>query len=132
MKLLIFAGESCCWAKKELLSPTIDAKLMRFKIGYWFCTVFNIRWKSAANADPNIPSKKPKDCSGVKSIEYVFENFLPKDHDEFNSLHYFFYNLGTLDELLRQAGMVITESKRIHYTKRNLIRLIVVAEREGP
>lgn len=50
-------------------------------------------------------------------------DYLPKDHDEFNSLHLFFFTISTLDRILRKAGFNPYLIERLHYKDRNLSRI---------
>lgn len=54
--------------------------------------------------------------------------YLSKNHDEFNSLHMFFYDLGTLHNMLQQTGYEIYAARQIRYKERNLTRLLVAAK----
>jgi len=58
-------------------------------------------------------------------------SYLPKWHDEFNSLHYFFYNVSTMYKLLKLAGFDITDAHRVFHQSRKLTRLMIVAKRGG-
>ena len=51
---------------------------------------------------------------------------LPKDHDEFNSLHLSFFSVQSLDKLLREAGLNPYLFERIEYKDRGLKRIRVM------
>ena len=53
---------------------------------------------------------------------------LPKDHDEFNSTHLWFFNVSTLDRLCRDAGWQPYKIERVHYPERNLSRIRLLAQ----
>jgi SAM-dependent methyltransferase len=57
------------------------------------------------------------------SIEF---GLLPKEHDEFNSLHLFFFSVSSLDKLLRKAGFNPYLFERVTYKERNLSRIRVL------
>lgn len=59
---------------------------------------------------------------------YEFD-YLDKDHDEFNSLHLFFFNVSTLDRILRKAGFVLQIMQKIKYKGRNLSRIMMLCRR---
>ena len=48
---------------------------------------------------------------------------LPKEHDEFNSLHLWFFNVATLDRVVRQARFKPYLVERIYYPERKLSRI---------
>ena len=49
--------------------------------------------------------------------------YLPKEHDEFNSLHLWFFNVATLDRVVRQARFKPYLVERIYYPERKLSRI---------
>jgi len=51
---------------------------------------------------------------------------LDKEHDEFNSLHLWFFNLATLDRVLRRSGFTPFLAKRIYYESRKLHRIMIL------
>lgn len=55
-------------------------------------------------------------------------NYLPPEHDEFNSCHVYFFDLATIYRILTYYGFNIIHASRLHYQARNLRRLLIVAE----
>jgi len=51
---------------------------------------------------------------------------LDKDNDEFNSLHLWFFNLSTLDRVIRKSGFVPFLAKRVYYEHRKLHRIMML------
>jgi len=60
------------------------------------------------------------------SIEF---EYLDQNHDEFNSLHLYFYNIANLDKVLQKAGFTTQIIQRLEYKQRNLSRLLALAKR---
>jgi SAM-dependent methyltransferase len=58
------------------------------------------------------------------SVEF---DYLPKEHDEFNSCHVFMFDVSTLDRILRTAGFLPYLVRRIKYKERNLSRIYAYA-----
>jgi len=54
--------------------------------------------------------------------------YLDKQHDEFNSLHLWFFTVGTLDRILRKAGFISYRFERVKYKERNLSRIRCLAD----
>lgn len=61
------------------------------------------------------------------SIEF---DYLPQSHDEFNSLHLFFFSVGILDNMLRKVGFTPFKIERIKYKDRNLSRIRMLCRAE--
>lgn len=59
----------------------------------------------------------------AKEFEY-----LPKDHDEFNSCHVKFYSRETLTDLLKRSGYRVSYMDTQHYADRNLSRILTLCE----
>jgi SAM-dependent methyltransferase len=57
------------------------------------------------------------------SVEF---NYLPKDSDEFNSLHLHFFNVANLYNLVERCGFNVTDIHRVHYTERDLRRILLL------
>jgi len=51
---------------------------------------------------------------------------LDKDHDEFNSTHIHFFDVQSLNALVKRNGFNVKDIHRVHYDKRNLDRLMMV------
>ncbi|MDY6834977.1 MAG: class I SAM-dependent methyltransferase [Chloroflexota bacterium] len=57
------------------------------------------------------------------------------DHDDFNSLHFWSFSVMALERMLRMAKFRPFVTRRVHYEKRNLYRIIMLCESldpEGP
>jgi len=52
--------------------------------------------------------------------------YLDKHNDDFNSLHLWFFNLATLDRVLRNSGFVPFLAKRVYYESRKLSRIMML------
>jgi len=50
-------------------------------------------------------------------------DYLDKSHDEFNSLHFWFFKVSTLDRIARKAGFNPYLVRRVKYAERNLSRI---------
>jgi len=50
-------------------------------------------------------------------------DYLPKEHDEFNSLHLWFFNISTLYRVVKRAGFIPHQIEWIRYKDRNLSRI---------
>lgn len=71
--------------------------------------------------------------SGILFIEVpdaIEFDYLPQEHDEFNSLHNFFFSVSTLDRLLRKVGFVPYKIERVRYKERNLARIRMLCRAE--
>jgi 2-polyprenyl-3-methyl-5-hydroxy-6-metoxy-1,4-benzoquinol methylase len=53
--------------------------------------------------------------------------YLPKEHDEFNSCHVWFFTLQNLITLIERNGFEVIEVSRKFYPKRKLSRILVLA-----
>jgi 2-polyprenyl-3-methyl-5-hydroxy-6-metoxy-1,4-benzoquinol methylase len=53
--------------------------------------------------------------------------YLPKEHDEFNSCHVWFFTLQNLITLIERNGFEVAEVSRKFYPKRKLSRILVLA-----
>jgi len=53
-------------------------------------------------------------------------DYLPKDHDEFNSTHLWFFPIPALVKMLAKAGFEPFKISTIHYEDRNLTRTRVL------
>ncbi|OFW61317.1 MAG: hypothetical protein A2W01_11220 [Candidatus Solincola sediminis] len=58
------------------------------------------------------------------SIEF---KMLPKEHDEFNSCHLWFFNPQGLITVLERNGFIVEDLHRQHYPARNLSRIMALA-----
>ena len=56
-------------------------------------------------------------------------NYLPKGHDEFNSCHLWFFELATLERLLKRNGFEIEHAHRVFYPKRKLSRIMMLCSK---
>lgn len=56
-------------------------------------------------------------------------DYLPPDHDEFNSLHLCMFSKETLSELISSSMFKIEVIKQIHYKERNLDRICLLAQK---
>jgi 2-polyprenyl-3-methyl-5-hydroxy-6-metoxy-1,4-benzoquinol methylase len=57
-------------------------------------------------------------------------SYLPKEHDEFNSCHLYFFDLSTLSRLLERHKFSIMDAHRVHYEKRNLSRIMALCRKD--
>jgi hypothetical protein len=53
--------------------------------------------------------------------------YLPKEHDEFNSCHLWFFTLQNLITLIERNGFTVVEASRKFYPQRKLSRILVLA-----
>ena len=53
-------------------------------------------------------------------------DYLEKDHDEFNSLHLYFFDMDTLYTVLKRAGYRVEVMQRVKYKDRNLSRIMAL------
>jgi 2-polyprenyl-3-methyl-5-hydroxy-6-metoxy-1,4-benzoquinol methylase len=56
-------------------------------------------------------------------------DYLPKNNDEFNSCHLWFFDLCSLQRLLHRNGFSITDAHRVYYKNRNLSRIMLLCKR---
>lgn len=54
--------------------------------------------------------------------------YLGLDHDEFNSLHLFFYTMSSLIRMVKSAGFIPMIVERVRYGERNLSRLLMLCD----
>jgi SAM-dependent methyltransferase len=59
------------------------------------------------------------------SIEF---NYLPKNHDEFNSCHLHFFSLPTLSIIVERSGYTVKKAERIFHDARKLSRIRLIAD----
>lgn len=67
--------------------------------------------------------------NGILFIEVpdaVEFGYLDRNNDEFNSLHLWFFNLATLDRVLRKSGFLPFLAKRVYYESRGLHRIMML------
>jgi len=57
--------------------------------------------------------------------------YLPKEHDEFNSCHLYFFDLSSLNRLLNKSGLEIMDAHRIFYNERRLSRMMVICKKQS-
>jgi SAM-dependent methyltransferase len=79
-----------------------------------------------------LESKKALVPNGTLFIEVpdsVEFEYLPKDDDEFNSLHLHFFDVANLYNLVERCGFNITDIHRAHYSERNLRRILLLAQK---
>jgi 2-polyprenyl-3-methyl-5-hydroxy-6-metoxy-1,4-benzoquinol methylase len=55
-------------------------------------------------------------------------DYLPEDHDEFNSCHLWFFDVRSLTRLVEESGYRVRHLSRIRTHERNLSRIMMVAD----
>jgi len=56
-------------------------------------------------------------------------DYLPPEHDEFNSCHVNFFTVSSLSRIVENAGFKVLEISSKHYYSRNLSRILMLAEK---
>ncbi len=61
------------------------------------------------------------------SVEF---DYLPIEHDEFNSTHLFFFDVPTLYSMLTNCGYDVTDIHRVYYEGRDLSRILMLCSQQ--
>jgi hypothetical protein len=131
--------DATCWEPNIDSAKFIENKLNLRTFCDFFGPIVGERWKIVSMVHVLEHVKDPEGflfwgreiCNGKLFVEVpdaIEFEYLPREHDEFNSCHLYFFTVASLVRLVDASGFQVTDVHRVRTKTRNLSRIMLLAD----